>query len=182
MVAEPPEAAATPPPGRPRDGSAAGRARGTPHGPAGRTRRLQAQRRTEPMRGAPPFAPAPENPRRHGTVRRRRLRPRQALLRSGGPNAPPRGAAPNRRAAPHPLARAPENWLWFQARAHGPPPARPAQRTPPASDHENPHRPPNRCQGPPQCLNTTNVRHDDLHSFVILIIALAFLTGLSNYG
>lgn len=57
LVNEPPEAAAPPPPGRLRDGSAAGRARGTLHGSAGRTRRLRgsaARNRCAALRPPPP--------------------------------------------------------------------------------------------------------------------------------
>ena len=62
----------------PRDGRAAGRARGSLHGSPGRTRRLLAQRRTEQTRGAGPSAPAPGNGQPQPSAIRRRLRHRWA--------------------------------------------------------------------------------------------------------
>ena len=45
------------------------------------------QRRTEPMRGAPPFAPAPKNGRQHPSAFKRRLRHRPTPRPLAGPGA-----------------------------------------------------------------------------------------------
>ena len=66
------------------------------HGLLCRTRRLTGWGRTQKTRGPSPLAPAPWNGQQHPSVFKRRLRHRQTLLRSSGPDAPACGAGPHR--------------------------------------------------------------------------------------